>query len=210
MLHAYGIIKKLIIAITITVTLFFTNTHYLRSLFYTTIDPNGVNDNLAILKCCFPKGIPTIVQHKLTPIVISAIANGKPVIQIHKRFNKKLPVPPPGFTTYLPNGNKQSVPILKHCFPAGIPMIVIDQNIPAIYQDIPINPPPVRNQIMLPIKLMNNSHPFTRQFHLGKSIFHLLRHQDNHCHFPQENLRYNHNQISFLVPEDNRKPPKYG
>lgn len=124
-------------------------------IFHTTIEPKGVNDNLAILKCCLPKGMPTIVQHKLTPIVVSASANGKPVKQIHKRFIKKFPVPPTGLKTYLPNGNKQRVPILKHCFPTGIPMIVIVQNIPARYQDNPINPPPVRNQIMLPMKLIN-------------------------------------------------------
>ena len=107
--------------------------------------------------------MPTIVQHKLRPIVISAIANGKPVKQIHKIFSRKLPVPPPGLKTYLPNGNKQSVPILKHCFPAGIPIIVIVQNRPAKYQDSPINPPPVRNQIMLPMKLINTHIPSISQ-----------------------------------------------
>lgn len=101
------------------------------------MEPNGVNDSLAILKCCLPKGMPTIVQHKIIPIVISIIANGKPVIQIQNRFNKKFPVPPTGLKTYFPNGYRQSVPILKHCFPSEIPIIVIVQNIPANTRIIP-------------------------------------------------------------------------
>ena len=103
LLHVYGITRKLIIAITTTVALFFTTQNHLRLFSHTTIEPKGVNANLAILKCCFPKGMPTIVQHKLRSIVISAIANGKPIKQIHKIFSEKLPVPPPRLKIYLPN-----------------------------------------------------------------------------------------------------------
>jgi hypothetical protein len=133
--------------------------NHLHSLYYAIVEPNGVNNSLAILKCCLPKGMPTIVQHKIIPIVISIIANGKPVIQIQNRFNKKFPVPPTGLKTYFPNGDRQSVPILKHCFPSGIPIIVIVQNIPAKYQNNPMTPPPERNHIMLLIKHMDTHIP---------------------------------------------------
>jgi len=114
------------------------------------IDPNGVNDKRASLKYCFPNGMPIIeIQYK-HPKVAAVNARGKPVTHIQIKFSKKLPVVPLGATTYLPNGKKHREAILKHCFPAGIPMMVIDHNIPATHHEIPINAPPKRNHMILP------------------------------------------------------------
>lgn len=75
----------------------------------------------------------------------------------------------------------------------------------------PIKPLPVRNQIMLLIKLMNTHIPsLNLQFHPGKSIFHLLHHRCNHYRFQQGNLQCIHNQIASLVLEGNQRFPTHG
>ena len=44
-----------------------------------TLAPKGIKASLAILKCCRPKGIPTIVMHRSIPKTADSIARGIPV-----------------------------------------------------------------------------------------------------------------------------------
>ena len=112
--------------------------NHFQLVHYIIIDPNGINDKRASLKYCFPKGMPIIEIQYEHPKIVAVNAKGKPVTHIQIKFSKKLPVVPFGAITYL------------HCFPAGIPMTVIDHNIPATHHEIPIKAPPKRNHMILP------------------------------------------------------------
>ena len=112
-------------------------------------EPNGVRDNLAILKNCIPKGIPTIVIHQRSPKITFSKA-----IHIPKKISHKiLPIidttPPPYLTSFL-NGKNDKEANLKHCNPIGIPIIVIQQIIPARTHDNPLKNPPNKNHNILP------------------------------------------------------------
>ena len=62
--------------------------------------------------------------------------------------------------TLAPNGMKESLAILKNCFPNGIPTIVIHHMQPAKIHASPPNNPPNINQRILPIVLMTTSPPY--------------------------------------------------
>lgn len=119
--------------------------------FYCTITlaPNGINDSLAILKNCLPKGIPTIVIHHRHPRIRfpRAISHPKKSIHIRLTRNENTPLP---YMTSLPNGQKASDANLKHCMPTGIPMIVTHHKHPAMIQDRPPRIPPNMNQRIFP------------------------------------------------------------
>ena len=106
------------------------------------------------LKCCLPKGMPTIVMQKRRPIIRWATASSTPEIQIQRMFKSK-DMAPPLFATFLPKGNMATPAILKHWIPSGMPMIVMHQRIPAIIQPSPRRKPPNKNQIRFPIKLIS-------------------------------------------------------
>ena len=108
----------------------------------------------ANLKCCLPKGMPTIVMQKRSPTIRWATASSTPEIQIQRIFKSK-DIAPPLFPTVLPKGNMATPAILKHWIPSGMPMIVIHQRIPAIIQPRPRRKPPNKNQIRFPIKLIS-------------------------------------------------------
>ena len=56
--------------------------------------------------------------------------------------------PPPSFSTFLPNGRKESEAILKHCTPTGAPTIVMHHRHPAISQEsAQIQPPKMIHKI---------------------------------------------------------------
>jgi|BioPla2DNA2_1021312.scaffolds.fasta_scaffold09396_3 hypothetical protein len=112
-------------------------------------EPKGIKANLAILKCCNPKGIPTTVIQRNIPKTADSMARGIPVTSNHMIFNKKEPTPPP-YSTSFPKGKKQSPANLKHCNPTGIPTMVMHQTTPASSQLIPLMKPPQINQIIFP------------------------------------------------------------
>ena len=70
-------------------------------------EPKGIKANLAILKCCNPKGIPTTVIQRNIPKTADSMARGIPVTSNHMIFNKKEPTPLP-YSTSFPKGKKQS------------------------------------------------------------------------------------------------------
>ena len=91
--------------------------------------PKGAKDNLAILKNCNPNGIPTMVTHQMHPNIKFSIAIGIPKKIIHITFANNDGTPPP-YSISFPNGANDIDANLKHCFPYGIPMIVIHHIIP--------------------------------------------------------------------------------
>ena len=119
-------------------------------LLYTTDAPKGIKDSLAILKHCFPIGMPRIVMHQRQPRMQYPIAISRPkkIIQIRLTRKEK---PPPPYTTSFPNGKKARLANLKHCRPTGMPMIVMHQRQPASTQARPPINPPNRNQRIFPI-----------------------------------------------------------
>ena len=68
----------------------------------------------------------------------------------------------PGDTlfTLAPDGMKESLAILKNCFPKGIPIIVTHHMHPAKTHTRPPSNPPNINQRILPIVLMTTHHPY--------------------------------------------------
>lgn len=111
------------------------------------VDPNGSKANLACLKCCKPKGIPTIVKQKKMPIAISSIAIAKPPSRIQIILNKNEAPLLPKWISF-PNGAADIFANLKHCFPTGTPIIVIDHKTPTTIQVIQlINPPKINHTI---------------------------------------------------------------
>lgn len=64
------------------------------SFLQTTSEPKGISASLAILKCCFPNGIPTIVIQKSTPVTAEQMASGIPLKISHRTLSKVAPTPP--------------------------------------------------------------------------------------------------------------------
>ena len=124
-----------------------------------TLAPNGMKESLAILKNCFPNGIPTIVIHHIQPTIRfpSAISHPKNIIHIRFTRNENMPFP---YTISFPNGQNARVANLKHCRPTGIPIIVIHHMHPAKTQAKPPSNPPNINQRILPIVLMTIHPPY--------------------------------------------------
>ena len=118
-----------------------------------TLAPNGMKESLAILKNCFPNGIPTIVIHHIQPTIRFPSAISQPKNTIHMRFTKNENIPFP-YTISFPNGQNANVANLKHCRPTGIPIIVIHHMHPAKTHASPPSNPPNINQRILPIVLM--------------------------------------------------------
>ena len=112
-----------------------------------------MKESLAILKNCFPNGIPTIVIHHIQPTIRFPSAISQPKNTIHMRFTKNENIPFP-YTISFPNGQNANVANLKHCRPTGIPIIVIHHMHPAkTHVSLPSYPPNI-NQRILPIDLM--------------------------------------------------------
>ena len=124
-----------------------------------TLAPNGMKESLAILKNCFPNGIPTIVMHHIQPTIRfpSAISHPKNIIHIRFTRNENMPFP---YTISFPNGQNAKVANLKHCRPTGIPIIVIHHMHPAKTQVRPPSNPPNINQRILPIVLKTIHPPY--------------------------------------------------
>ena len=116
---------------------------------YITSAPNGIRDNFAILKNCFPKGIPIIVIQHIRPATAFPTAIGIPDTISQIIFAIKLTAPPP-YTTSFPNGKNAKPANLKHCKPIGIPIIEMHHRQPAKTHDNPLNNPPHINQSIFP------------------------------------------------------------
>ena len=72
------------------------NTPRLFVFYPITLAPNCMKESLAILKNCFPNGIPTIVMHQIQPTIRfpSAISQPKNIIHIRFTRNENMPVRP--------------------------------------------------------------------------------------------------------------------
>ena len=116
---------------------------------YITSAPNGIKDNFAILKNCFPKGIPIIVIQHIKPATAFSTAIGIPDTISQIIFAIKLTAPPP-YTTSFPNGKNAKPANLKHCKPIGIPIMEMHHRQPAKTHDNPLNNPPHINQSIFP------------------------------------------------------------
>ena len=71
-----------------------------------------MKESLAILKNCFPNGIPTIVIHHIQPTIRFPSAISQPKNTIHMRFTKNENIPFP-YTSSFPNGQNAKVANLK-------------------------------------------------------------------------------------------------
>lgn len=115
-----------------------------------------MKESLAILKNCFPNGIPTIVMHQRKPIIRfpNAISQPKNRIQIKFTKNENIPF---SYTISFPKGQNARDANLKHCSPTGIPIIVIHHMHPAKIHASPPNTPPNINQRIFPNVLITAS-----------------------------------------------------
>ena len=116
--------------------------------------PSGVTMNLAILKYCFPNGIPMMVMHHTHPIAKFPRAIHQPLIRNQITFTRNETAPPP-YSIRLPNGQNEIAANLKHCKPYGIPTTLIHHNTPDRTHAIPLMKPPNRNQQILPNNLIS-------------------------------------------------------
>lgn len=114
--------------------------------------PKGNNASFMSLKCCFPKGMPTIVIQKNIPHSKWVKAIQKPPTKNHIIFITRLRHPDEDSSSVIvfPNGHKANIPNLIHWIPKGIPIIVIIKARPANKYSTAIINPPNRNQIILP------------------------------------------------------------
>jgi len=121
--------------------------------------PNGVNAIPINLKCCNPNGRPIIVIDSSMPNRRCVSAIQKPPITIHIIFITvdRQPTSTGSFTTSCPNGIRANIPILKHCSPNGIPMMVRQRAKPAVKYSSATNTPPKMNQTILPKQLIYKS-----------------------------------------------------
>ena len=120
-------------------------------VYFDTISaPNGRSDSFAILKNCFPNGMPMIVMHQSSPKIRFSRAIHTPKNTTQITFASIDTAPPP-YCTSFPNGKNESDANLKHCFPYGIPIIVMHQSAPETSHESPLKKPPNINHKILPI-----------------------------------------------------------
>lgn len=136
-------------------SLIFSFLHILWRMFVleSTISlPNGVNANPAILKCCFPNGIPIMVMNNKIPKNTWVSQIHTPPIKNQMTFMivlRQLGWPTAGRTRE-PNGQIQKMPSLIVCKPNGMPMIVTINPRLAIKYPIAVSAPPKINQMIFP------------------------------------------------------------
>ena len=78
-----------------------------------TAAPKGLNESLAILKNCFPNGIPTIVMHQRHPARKFINAIHQPFKRNQMTFTRNDTAPPP-YLICFPKGQKDKLANLKH------------------------------------------------------------------------------------------------
>ncbi len=79
-----------------------------------------------------------------------------PPVNIQMILNKSERQPPEdgAVTTFLPNGNSVKNPILKHCNPKGIPIMLMQKTKPITKYPNAERKPPHTSHIKLPIRFM--------------------------------------------------------
>jgi hypothetical protein len=103
-----------------------------------------------------PNGIPISVIHRITPRIRWDKAIHSPPIRIQIILSSKdKDGDEPGIsTTFFPNGKRLATPILKHCKPKGIPIIVMHKSSPETMYSKKISKPPKMIHTMFPTALM--------------------------------------------------------
>ena len=110
----------------------------------------------AILKCCNPQGIPTMVQQRIKPKIrcVSAISHQPNKIQSTLNTTcRQLPLSAFG-TKSRPKGQSDNTPILNSCTPKGIPITVMHISNPANQYIKAVSRPPKNSQTRFPRKFM--------------------------------------------------------
>lgn len=122
----------------------------------TTCLPKGINVSSTSFKCCLPKGIPITVIKSNTANTRCTQAVYSPPVNIQMILNSSERQPPEEGveTTFFPNGNSVKNPILKHCNPNGIPIMVMQKTNPITKYPNAEKKPPHTSQIKLPITFM--------------------------------------------------------
>ena len=112
-----------------------------------------MNDSFASLKHCLPKGIPMTVMQKRIAEIIYPKASQSPRRITQMMFPIALPVPLPGSISF-PKGKSESLAILKHCKPNGMPITVTQHNTPEISHPMQLQRPTRMNHKMFPKRVM--------------------------------------------------------
>jgi len=118
--------------------------------------PKGEKARFISLKCCLPKGIPTMVRHNSTPKKrwVSTIQKPPEISQMIFIKVERQPVLLEVSVILTPKGAKPTNANLKHCKPHGIPTMVRHKMSPPNIYSKKINIPPKMIQIKLPIKFI--------------------------------------------------------
>ena len=117
-----------------------------RRAIYEIFCPNGARASSAILKCCKPRGMPTIVRQRIAPRLMCARQISIPpnTIQMTFMIIDRHPMSLVSHVTFLPKGQRENPAILINCTPNGMPMIVRQNTRPMIaYQRLMRNPPQI-------------------------------------------------------------------
>ena len=118
--------------------------------------PNGKQLPKANLKCCIPKGIPTMVMQQIKPNTRCMSAISHQPQSIHTTFmmvDKQL-VSPAESRNSCPNGQRANVPNLQSCTPKGMPIIVMHNIKPANQYRSATKIPPKSSQKIFPINFI--------------------------------------------------------
>lgn len=119
--------------------------------YISTLLPKGNRASFISLKCCIPKGIPTMVMQNTTPHNRCVKAIGTHPTNHHITF--MIPARQPDghvpSVIFVPKGHRATFASLSVCSPNGIPMMVIIMAILDIRYSMAIITPPNTNQIML-------------------------------------------------------------
>lgn len=121
--------------------------------------PNGEKARFINLKCCLPKGIPTIVRHNKIPKNKCVNAIQKPPQNNQRIFIMvdRQPVLEEVSVILTPKGARPTKANLIHWRPKGIPIMVRHKIKPPIRYSKKIKIPPKTIQIILPIKFIFSS-----------------------------------------------------
>lgn len=117
--------------------------------------PKGVNARDASLKCCFAKGIPTMVMPRRIPITMCERLIQTPPIRIQIKFIKVYkPEDVSWFSIFFPKGHRANSASFKVWMPKGIPIMVIIKMRLAMKYSIAIKSPPKTSHSTFPSNFM--------------------------------------------------------
>ena len=122
-----------------------------------TLAPKGKRESFAILKNCFPHGIPMMVMHRTMPMIALPTAISRPPKMIHRRLSRNETGPASSYTISLPNGSREILASLKHCRPTGMPTTVMHYRQPKKTQPRALISPPKISHRMFNKSLIEKS-----------------------------------------------------